>query len=280
MKLSDLLREAGIERYAAAADPEIRGVTDDSRQVQPGWLFVAVRGTHVDGLRFAPRAIQAGAAAVVAAQEAPADCQTPWIVAPDTPRALGQLAHAFAGRPSDSMTVVGVTGTNGKTTTAWLIESILRAAGHTTALLGTIHYRIGEETLPAPNTTASACQNAAMFARMRERGVDAVSLEVSSHAIDQRRIEGIRFRVGVLTNITQDHLDYHGTMEAYRAVKQRFFSESIAPTPGAVAVFNLDDESGRAFSDASPFGDDAASSARRFPNPVPAMPMNQGFSSP
>jgi len=247
MKLSQLLLAAGIHA-PAGEDPLIHGVTDDSRRVQPGWLFLAVQGTQVDGRRFVPQALEAGAAAVVAMTPAPGEAKAPWIVVPDTQRALGQLAHAFAGRPSDSMIVVGVTGTNGKTTAAWLIESMFRAAGRSTALLGTLHYRIGGETYPAPTTTASACRNAEMFALMRDQGVQAVAMEVSSHAIDQRRIEGIRFRAGVLTNITQDHLDYHKTMEEYTSVKQRFFTETIASTPDAVAVFNLDDEAGRRFS--------------------------------
>ncbi len=248
MKLTKLLQTAALNA-PENGDTEILGVTDDSRAIQPGSLFVAVRGTQVDGHQFIPQAIKAGAAAIVAMEPAPQGTYVPWIQAPDTQLILGPLAHAIAGDPTESMTVVGITGTNGKTTVAWLIESILQAAGHKTGLLGTVEYRFEGQSLHCPpTTTASACDNAQWFAEMKQAGVQAAAMEVSSHAIDQHRIAGIRFRAGVLTNITQDHLDYHASMDDYAAAKRRFFDETIAANPGAIAVFNLDDEYGRQFS--------------------------------
>ncbi len=248
MKLNELLGRIGLSN-PCPHNPEITSVTDDSRLVQAGSLFVVLQGTKDNGLQYAQQAIAAGAVAVLASAdnclEATEGC---WIPCADPRGILGALAHACANDPTREMLVAGVTGTNGKTTTAWLMESIFRAAGHQTGLLGTLFYRIGDEERPALNTTASACVNASLFREMRERGVTAAAMEVSSHAIDQRRIDGIQFNVGVLTNITQDHLDYHKTMENYAAAKWRFFEETIARTPGAAAVFNIDDSYGAQFS--------------------------------
>lgn len=246
MKLRDVLLE--VQCLVDCPDIEINGVTDDSRNVAPGSLFVALQGGHHDGLDYAQQALKSGAAVVLAASPAPAGVDAGrWLTVPDPRALLGPIAHAIAGHPSRGLAVAGVTGTNGKTTTTWLLDSIFRANGNRTALLGTLFYRIGDEEFPAPNTTASACRNAELFAEMRDHNLQAVAMEVSSHAIDQRRIAGIEFNVGVLTNITQDHLDYHQTMEKYAEAKWRFFEETIAPS-GAVAVFNMDDAYSRQFS--------------------------------
>lgn len=247
MNLLELLRGAGAANVVAP-DIDIQSITDDSRRAGDGSLFVALQGTRADGATYAQQALEKGAAAVLASVPAPVGVDPrKWVVVPDPRRLLGPLAHALAGDPSKDIVVAGITGTNGKTTTAWLMESIFRAAGRKTALLGTLFYRIGDEERPAPNTTASACVNAELFREMRQAGVQAAAMEVSSHAIDQQRIGGIHFDVGVLTNITQDHLDYHLTMENYARAKWQFFEETISPS-GAVAVFNIDDPYGLEFS--------------------------------
>jgi len=257
IRLGELFEQAGL----APPTPEVAGlsvssVADDSRRVEPGALFVATRGVSVDGHRFIADAVERGAAAVVAEEGAemsvPAGgAMVPVIKVADSRDALGRLAHAFRGNPSREMLVIGVTGTNGKTTTTFMLESVLRAAERNPGVIGTIEYRYANRAIPAPNTTPSAVQLAELFAEMRAAGVDAVAIELSSHAADQRRISGIQFDTVIFTNLTQDHLDYHGTMESYAEAKRSIFTDYLLRSKKAgkhpAAVFNADDAWGAAF---------------------------------
>ena len=226
------------------------GVTDNSRAVTNGMIFVATRGTQVDSHRFIPDAISRGAAVIVAQEQQP-QCTVPVVVLPDTHEALGRLAHAWFDNPSRRMKVVGITGTNGKTTSSFLIESVLRAGGYEPGVIGTIEYRFAGRKLKAENTTPGAVALAQLFAEMRDAGVNAVAMEVSSHAIDQKRIAGLLFDVGLFTNLTQDHLDYHGSMEQYALAKKRLFTEVLPHSAKlgkhTTCVLNIDDPTGCAW---------------------------------
>ncbi len=218
----------------------LAGVTADSRRVAPGMLFVALHGTREDGSHYAADAVALGACAVVAAEDAvmPELC-VPVIRAADTRGALALLAAAFHGHPSEALTVVGVTGTNGKTTTAHLIEAVLAAAGHgPSAVLGTIEYAWPGTRRAAGNTTPGADELQALLAAARDAGCRSAFIEVSSHALDQRRVAAVRFAGAVFTNLSGDHLDYHDSMEAYAAAKSRLFSGLDA---GAVVAVNGED---------------------------------------
>jgi UDP-N-acetylmuramoyl-L-alanyl-D-glutamate--2,6-diaminopimelate ligase len=217
-------------RAADAARTEVDSVTMDSRAVVPGALFACVPGHVVDGHRFAATAVRAGAVALLS--ERTLDVAVPQVVVPSVRRVLGLVAGAVYGDPSESMTVVGVTGTNGKTTTVTMLAAVFAAAGWAAAALG---------TLTQARTTPEAPELQARLAELHRGGQDAVAMEVSSHALDQHRVTGVRFAAGVLTNVTQDHLDYHGTMERYFAAKVRLFEEGRS----AVAVVNRDDPWGR-----------------------------------
>ena len=242
MKLGELV--AVIADAAALPAPwrqrEISVVVQDSRAAAAGALFVAVRGFHSDGHQFIPQAVRQGAVAVVADAtarvEAPRD--VPVIRVSDTRAALARLAARFYDYPSRRLSLTGITGTNGKTTTSYLVRSVLEAAGHTTGLIGTIDYRIGNTVYPAPNTTPESLDLQRLLAEMVERGVSHCVMEVSSHALALGRTDGCEFRAAAFTNLTQDHLDFHGSMEAYFEAKRRLFTELA---PDAVAVVNRDD---------------------------------------
>jgi UDP-N-acetylmuramoyl-L-alanyl-D-glutamate--2,6-diaminopimelate ligase len=223
---------------AAGLDVTCTGVTHDSRRVTAGSVFVALRGQKSDGVEFAPQASAAGAAAVVAERTAPAGIGTPWVVVPDARLALALLSAEFHGHPSRQMQVVGITGTNGKTTTAYLVSAILNAAGMRSGLMGTVTYRIGDREVQATRTTPEAPEVQAMMRQMVDAGCQACVMEVSSHALALRRVDGIRFAAGVFTNLTRDHLDFHADMEDYFAAKRRLFE--LLPA-GAPAVINADD---------------------------------------
>ena len=232
-----------------AQDPEITRVTSDSRRVIPGALFVAVRGGHEDGHRFLRDAAARGAVAVAGDdREALARVEGPpelvRVVVPDARPWLGRVAARWFGDPSHRLGLVGVTGTNGKTTTTHLIRAIFDAAGRRTGLLGTVRYAIGDEVRAATHTTPDAETLQALLAEMVDRGVTDAVMEVSSHALAQDRTAGCAFDVGVFTNLTQDHLDFHGTMEAYAAAKRRLFEHLGEPNPKSRptrAVINRDD---------------------------------------
>lgn len=203
---------------------EIASVTEDSRKVRPGTLFVAVAGEKADGALFAPQAVGAGAVAVAGAGARPEGIgQTPYLRVEHPRRAAALAAHAVAGDPSRGMCVAGVTGTNGKTSSVLMIQHILERAGLKAAAFGTLGYRIGDVTLPAKHTTPFGEELADVFASARDAGMTHVVMEVSSHALDQERVAGIRFGAAAFTNLTQDHLDYHKDLEAYRKAKLLLF---------------------------------------------------------
>ena len=233
----------GVEVLAQAGDAAVNGVEYDSRRVRPGCLFVAMHGESSDGNRFTAAAISAGAVAVVSdAQDfAPPAGLAAWAHVAHGRRALARLSANFYRRPAEKLAITGITGTNGKSTTAFLIESILKAAGRSTSLVGTIEYHVAGKTLPAPHTTPESLELNRMFAEARQAGATEVVMEVSSHALAQERTFGIPFDVAVFTNLTRDHLDYHRTFEEYFAAKQRLF-EGIGTDAPRVAVLNLEDE--------------------------------------
>jgi UDP-N-acetylmuramoyl-L-alanyl-D-glutamate--2,6-diaminopimelate ligase len=231
---------------AAALGRVVKGIAYDSRKVSTGTLFVALRGLVADGNAFVPQAISRGALAVVSEAEPRPDVTVPWARVTDARAAIAVLADAFFGEPSRRMTVVGVTGTNGKTTTAYVLSEIFEQAGMRTGLVGTIVYRAGAEERPASRTTPEAPDMQQMLRQMVDAGCQACVMEVSSHALALKRADGIRFRVGIFTNLTRDHLDFHGDMEAYFEAKRRLFQ--LLP-PDGVAVVNVDDPRGRALLD-------------------------------
>ena len=232
-----LLREhprLGDDTAAIAAS----GVVYDSRRAVPGAVFVALRGQKADGAAFAAQAIARGAAAIVAETPAPSDVRVPWLVVPDARLALAVLAARFFGDPSGTLAVIGITGTNGKTTTAYLLRAIFEAAGQRCGLLGTVVYSLGAEDREAIRTTPEAPDLQQMLRAMADNGCRAAVMEVSSHALALKRVDGIRFAAGVFSNLTRDHLDFHGDMESYFAAKRRLFEMLPATAPGNV---NLDD---------------------------------------
>lgn len=222
MKLKELL--AGLEILSASADleTEIANVSYDSRQVKPGDLFVALRGYAADGHKFIPQAMASGAAAVLC-QDPPEEAGIPCVRTADSRRALAVVGANFFGHPADAMTMVGVTGTNGKTTTTYLLKAVLEARGETVGLIGTNQNMIGEEILPTERTTPESFELQKLFARMREAGCTCVVMEVSSHALSLDRVYGVHYQAGIFTNLTQDHLDFHKTMEAYCDAKAVLF---------------------------------------------------------
>ncbi|MBI2528118.1 MAG: UDP-N-acetylmuramoyl-L-alanyl-D-glutamate--2,6-diaminopimelate ligase [Candidatus Rokubacteria bacterium] len=245
---STLLEALPVKTVHGALPATVSGVAYDSRRVAPGDLFVAVPGLKQDGRRYVADALARGASAVVL--EGPgslAGSPAAHIVVPSAREALARLADAYYGHPSRALTVVGITGTNGKTTTSFLVEALLRAGGHRTGLIGTIEYRIGEEAMTAGQTTPESVELQSLLARMRQAGVTAVAMEVSSHALSLSRTDGTQFDVAVFTNLTQDHLDFHGTLAEYRRAKARLFGLLAAGVkPRRTAVINADDPAGLA----------------------------------
>lgn len=241
------LLEALPDKTVLGTLPEtVTGVAYDSRRVSPGQLFVGVAGLRQDGRRFAADALARGAAAVVAEGDDPLPgSRTARIVVPSSREALARLAGAYYGHPSKSLTVVGITGTNGKTTTSVLVEALLGATGRPTGLIGTIQYRVGTEAQTAGQTTPEAVELQSLLARMVGAGVAGAAMEVSSHALALSRVDGVEFDVAVFTNLTQDHLDFHGTLEAYREAKARLFTLlALGHKPRRAAVVNADAAAG------------------------------------
>ncbi|MBZ5543196.1 MAG: UDP-N-acetylmuramoyl-L-alanyl-D-glutamate--2,6-diaminopimelate ligase, partial [Acidobacteriia bacterium] len=240
MKLGELLR--GVPAIAVGADPalEITSLAYDSRRVEPGTLFFAIQGEKADGHDFIASALERGAVAIASERRAPAELAARWVQVATMRRALSEAARAFFGRPDSQLQLIGITGTNGKTTTAFLLESVLRAAGIPAGLFGTIEYRLGEKTLPAVNTTPESLDLISYFAELVRAGTKAVVMEASSHALAQERLWGFHFSAAVFTNLTRDHLDYHKDFERYFAAKRRLFEGLGAPPPD-LAVINVTD---------------------------------------
>lgn len=237
MQLSRLIRGVALTDQIGQ-DVEITSLTCDTRTLKPGGLFAAFPGAREDGNRFIPEALAQGAAAVLCA--APPEASGPWLIAPDPRRAFGQMAANWFGRPGDRMTLVGVTGTNGKTTTTYLLKGVLeKVLGAKVGLIGTNQNLIGNLALPAQRTTPDAYTLQNLLARMAAAGCSHVVMEVSSHALALSRTAGLTFRAGIFTNLTRDHLDFHGTMEDYKQAKSLLFRQCQA------GLFNLDDPAGR-----------------------------------
>jgi UDP-N-acetylmuramoyl-L-alanyl-D-glutamate--2,6-diaminopimelate ligase len=243
MTLGEIL--AGVRLHAPLSPPlaqlDVEGLEYDSRRVQPGFLFFAFPGSRTDGRQFAQDAVSRGAVAVASESPAPDAFPAPWIEVEHGRHALALAARNFYRHPDERIALTGITGTNGKTTTSYLIDAILRAAGKTTALIGTIEYHLAGRVLPAVNTTPESLDLLRLFAELEAAGGSHAVMEVSSHALALGRVYGLAFHTAIFTNLTRDHLDFHGTMEDYFAAKQMLFSGAGAPPP-AWAVLNRDDE--------------------------------------
>jgi UDP-N-acetylmuramoyl-L-alanyl-D-glutamate--2,6-diaminopimelate ligase len=253
MRLSELIAAlpAGLAptRSTEGTDPDplIRGITYDSRQVAPGDLFFALPGAVFDGHAYLAQALDLGAAAVVL-EDIPEGLSLRGrsaVVVPDARRALGPIANRFYGAPANELRLVGVTGTNGKTSTTYLLESILAVQGRNVGLIGTVEVRFGNERRRATNTTPESLDLQKTLRDMRTHGVDTCVMEVSSHGLELGRVSGCEFGVAAFTNLTQDHLDFHGDMATYRDAKRRLFGEHLAR--GGTAVLNLDDPAAAEF---------------------------------
>ncbi len=250
-ELSAVLRARGLIRFDDAVRSEgsagfVTGIAYDSRAVEPGNVFVALKGLHADGALFAHHAIEQGAVAVVSEQPPPASVDAPWTVVDDARLALALLADAFYQHPSAQIQVVGITGTNGKTTTAHLVAAIFEAARIPCGILGTVAYKVGGELREATRTTPEAPQVQGMLGDMVAAGCGACAMEVSSHALSLRRVDGMTFAAGVFTNLTRDHLDFHADMEEYFQAKRRLFEMLPRDAP---SLINLDDPRGAALAE-------------------------------
>ncbi len=248
-RLGDLAATLDLAPAPATADgwaaAEVRGVVADNRRVRGGELFAAIGGAHVHGARFAPAAVAAGAAAVLTdpagAGLLPADLGVPVLVTPDVPAVLGRLAAALYGEPGRALGTFAVTGTNGKTTVAFMVDHALRALGRTTGLVGTVEVRVAGRAVPATLTTPQPDELQALLAAMVEAGADDLVMEVSSHALALGRVDPLVYDVAGFTNLTQDHLDFHGTLEGYFQAKASLFT----PRRSRRGVVLVDDDWGR-----------------------------------
>ena len=245
MQLADLIQRVSAKSIHGSLDREITGVRYDSRRVTPGNLFVAVRGTSFDGHSFIEQAVDKGAVAVVGERAALSQRATA-IVVPDSRGALAQLAATFFGDPSRKLKMIGVTGTNGKSTTTFLIKHLLERASQSTGLIGTVQYEVGERRLPASRTTPESLDLQELLLQCVEAGCRNVVIEVSSHALSQGRANEIEFDIGVFTNLTRDHLDFHNGMKDYFLAKARLF-ESLRQSQkkDRKAIVNIDDPYGQ-----------------------------------
>jgi UDP-N-acetylmuramoyl-L-alanyl-D-glutamate--2,6-diaminopimelate ligase len=247
MRLSEILAGLTAAEAIGPTTLEVTGVAHDSRRVGPGCLFVCIRGFKQDGHAFIADAASRGAVAVLVEQDPRSLSIPPGITlirVADSRAGLAAASSRFFGHPSRSLHLVGVTGTNGKTTTAYLVEAVLAAAGHPCGLLGTIEYRLGGVTFPGERTTPESSDLQDLLARMRDLGAWAAAMEVSSHSLVLHRVDGCEFDVGIFSNLTQDHLDFHGTMQKYAEAKAllfRMLASDRTKSGGAAAVLNADD---------------------------------------
>ena len=242
MKLSELLNNIQVKETYNFDDCEITGVHYNSAKIQKGNIFVAIKGFQTDGHKYIPSAEQNGAAAVICQQYCP-DCALPQIVVEDSRIAEAQVSANYFDNPSKKFKLIGVTGTNGKTTCTFLVKTILESAGYKVGLIGTNQNMIGNEVFETGRTTPDSFELQKLFYDMAQAGVDYVVMEVSSHALELNRVYGCKFAVGAFTNLTQDHLDFHGTMEAYAKAKSKLFAMSER------AVVNVDDNWGAKFAE-------------------------------
>jgi UDP-N-acetylmuramoyl-L-alanyl-D-glutamate--2,6-diaminopimelate ligase len=247
VQLGELLRDVPGARVTGDPGASVRGLAYDSRAVEPGFLFAAVRGEVHDGHEFVDKALARGAVAVMSSRDPGKAAGTAaWVKVDDDRLALALMARNYYGRPDERLTTIGVTGTNGKTTVCYLLEAVLREAGLRPCLFGTVAYRYGRDEERAVRTTPESLDLFRMLDRFATAGARSCVMEVSSHALALRRVAGITFRAGVFTNLTQDHLDFHGTMERYREAKGTLFREL---PEGAVAILNADDAAAAVYRD-------------------------------
>ena len=244
MNFSDLLVGLGVSH--SGGNPEISGLDYNSRRLQPGWVFVAMRGDSSDGNRFIDAAVlKHGAVAVVTDSRTERHRQhVPWAVVSHGRRALARMSANFYGHPAEKLKIIGITGTNGKTTTSFLCETILRHCSKQSALIGTIEYHVAGRVLPAPHTTPEALELNQVFAEAVAAGATHAVMEVSSHALAQERVWGVEYEVAVFTNLTRDHLDFHKEMDRYYEAKSVLFV-GCGTRPPKAAVINVDDEYGQ-----------------------------------
>ncbi len=240
--LSEILYKAGITEVVGTTSEEVCAVTADSRMVAPGGVFVAVKGVHSDGHKYIPSAVASGATAIVC-EEFPSllDENVVWIKVSDSSISLGHIASNFYDNPSSRLKLIGVTGTNGKTTIASLLSKLFTMFGYKTGLISTVKYMVGDQEYPSTHTTPDAISLNSLLARMVEAGCQYCFMEVSSHAVVQHRITGLQFAGGIFTNLTHDHLDYHKTFDAYIKAKKGFFDSLPSD---AFALTNVDDRNG------------------------------------
>ncbi|MFO7153532.1 MAG: UDP-N-acetylmuramoyl-L-alanyl-D-glutamate--2,6-diaminopimelate ligase [Caldicoprobacter oshimai] len=243
MLLKELLNGIQVSRIEGSIDKRIDAIYYDSRKVTPGALFFCIEGFRFDGHDFAGEAVAKGAQAVVLRKDVPLPQYVTKVFVEDTRLAMALISRAFYGYPARNIPIIGVTGTNGKTTVTYLIKSILEDAGKKVGLIGTIANMIGPKMLPAERTTPESVDLQKLFKDMQDEGVDAIVMEVSSHSLSLKRVAGVEFEVGVFTNLTQDHLDFHNTLEEYREAKAKLFLQSRQ------AAINIDDETGRMFAE-------------------------------
>ncbi|NLB42162.1 MAG: UDP-N-acetylmuramoyl-L-alanyl-D-glutamate--2,6-diaminopimelate ligase [Clostridiales bacterium] len=239
MKLRELLKGIEVLRTEGSLDVTISGIHYDSRQVTPGSLFFCIEGYKVDGHNYAATAVDKGAVAVLLRKDIQLPEGIAKIFVPETRKYMGLLSSNFYGNPTEDLILFGLTGTNGKTTTTYMIRSILQQAGKKTGLIGTITNLIGDRMIPTEHTTPESPDLQQLFHQMVQENVEAAVMEVSSHSLELSRVVGCTFQVGIFTNLTQDHLDFHGTLEKYRDAKAKLFEQS------QLAIINVDDESGR-----------------------------------
>jgi UDP-N-acetylmuramoyl-L-alanyl-D-glutamate--2,6-diaminopimelate ligase len=246
--LLQLLEKVDVLEVHGTRAREIEGICFDSRRCEADFLFVAIAGLKSDGHLFVPEAVRRGAKAIVYEKEIARHASYTSIRVRDSRRALGVLGKNFFDNPSGALGLIGVTGTNGKTTVTYLLESILREAGHEPGVIGTINYHWGTTVLPASHTTPESFELQRLLAGIRNAGVTHVVMEVSSHALELRRVEDCEFDLGIFMNLTRDHLDFHGTMEDYFASKKRFFTDLLAGEKNGRRqgrIINIDDPWGR-----------------------------------
>jgi len=245
MELKKLLEGVEVKKIAGEGRKEIKGIAYHSRQVEKDFLFAAIRGVEADGHQFVDEAIEKGAAALVLEQEREVSNRI-MVLVPDSRRALAKISSNFYGEPSSRVSLIGITGTNGKTTTTYLLESIFKKAGWNAGVIGTINYRFGQKTTPAPNTTPESLDLQRILWEMVSEGTSHVIMEVSSHGLDLDRVFGCQFDGVVFTNLTSEHLDYHKTLKQYFESKKKLFSDHLVKSrkERRFAVTNHDDPRG------------------------------------
>src|SRR5262245_2555213 len=241
MLLKQIVQQLPDAKVEGPLDRDVSGIAYDSRRVTPGMLFVAIPGRNADGHEFISTAIERGASAVICERTRAFPSRATRISVPDAREALACAATSYYEHPSSKLKVIGVTGTNGKTTVAFMVKAMLESAGLKAGLIGTVRYEIGDRAIPAQRTTPESLEVQQMMAQMLKADCEACVMEVSSHALEQKRVLGVEFDVGIFTNLTRDHLDYHGTMENYFAEKKKLFASMQGNGKKGGAVVKLDD---------------------------------------